>query len=237
MKFIIANNHIVIPVETDRGIKNVLLDTGAGTSVCLDNSISEIRIGENPFTFGMLSRLLAQKLDRRAINDLVGMEISAFLGPDFLEGRNALIDFENEEIYFNAPQPESGYSVEINTEFMGLPILNMSVNGTALRTAFDSGARYPFVKTDLENELALGEPYDEFDDYNPMFGHFVANVYKANINLGDCEFPNTPTATCAAYDNAANMVSVQAFLGIDCFISTGAKLWLSYPNQKMVIVK
>ena len=231
MKFVNSNNHIILPVETNAGMKNALLDTGAGMTVCLDSQITELKLGDavvRPWHIG---------LDYQAVNELVGMEIAIILGTDQFADKDILIDFATDEISFNAPKPQGGAVVDIDTSLMGLPVLRMTVNGHSLRAAFDAGAKYPFVASNTIAELNLGNVIGQFEDYNPTLGNFTPSLYKCNLSLGTCEFADTQIAASPAYDKAAARVNVQAFLGISPFAYAGARLWLSYPTQQMVIVK
>ena len=231
MEFVNSNNHIILSVETNAGMKNALLDTGAGMTVCLDSQITEFKLGDavvRPRHIG---------LDYHAVNELVGMEISIILGPGQFADKDILIDFATGEISFNAPKPQSGAAVDIDTSLMGLPVLRMDVNGHSLKAAFDTGAKYPFVATNTIAELNLGNVIGQFEDYNPTLGNFTPSLYKGNLSLGSCEFADTQIAASQTYDEAASMVNVQAFLGISPFAEAGARLWLSYPTQQMVIVK
>ena len=236
MQFSNSNNHSFIPMGTNNGTKNVVLDTGAGLSLCFDSRITEFRAGDGVFSPNGLNAMAAM-LDQGSINKLVGMEISAILGPDFLKDRNVLIDFKTNEISFNSPMPENASIVDIDTSFFGLPVLEMSVNGYALKTAFDTGARYPFVGSWKKNEVNLGNAFEQIEDYNPFKGYFTADLHKGNIALGTCEFADTTIAVGNVYDEASSMVHVDAFLGLDCLINAGCKLWLSYPTDMMAIAE
>ena len=236
MKIIISNNHIVVPMETNIGTKNVLLDTGAGQTVRFDRNITEFRTEDGVFKPNGRG-MLADVIDPQAINNLVGMNISAILGPDFFKGKTITIDFKANEITFNEPMPENASPIDINTSLLGLPVLEMKINGHALRTAFDTGARYSFVESGKMAQLGLGNAYGTFKDYSPMFGDITADLHKCDLTLGTCQFADATVAACGDYDKAAALVRVQAFLGIDPFVKSGATLWISYPDKKMAVVK
>ena len=236
----ISNNHIVFEVETNAGKKNVLLDTGAGGTMSFDPDVYRLTINGKSFHAFRVD-LGFDPNQPNPINQLIGMEVSVFVGPDILKTMDVLIDFENNTIEFDAARPENGSTIDLGFH-LGLPLLNMTVNGRELRVGFDTGAQYPFVLVDLVNELNMGESIGQFPDFNPCreIGHFTASLYNGNIKLGECEFDDVKIAVHPKYDlsfEINGLYDVDGFLGINCLIENKVKLWISYANEQMVIVK
>ena len=229
----ISNNHIVFEVETNAGKKNVLLDTGAiGFTPSFDPDVDEIIINGRSF----YAALVDDPNLPAPINQLIGMNVSAFIGPDVLESMDVLVDLENNTIEFEASRPKGG--LPINLGFAGrLPVVDMSVNGRTLKAGFDTGAQYPFVLTRLVDPLNLGESLGQFPDFNPHFGHFTPSLYRGNIKLGECALDCVNIAADPVYDRSVFGLGVEGFLGINCLIENKVKLWISYANEQMVIVK
>ena len=232
----ISNNHIVFEVETNAGKKNVLLDTGAiGFTPSFDPDVDEIII--NGRLYPAFNRALKMHPNTpKHICQLIGMEVSAFVGHSILESMDVLIDLQNNTIEFDATRPEGGCSIDLGFDG-GLPVVKMTVNGRVLKAGFDTGAQYPFVLTELVEELNLGESIGQFPDFNPNLGHFTPDLYKGNIKIGECEFEAAKIAVHPKYDESVMYLDVEGFLGINCLIENKVKLWISYANEQMVIVK
>ena len=233
MDFVISNNHIVFEVETNAGKKNVLLDTGAGGTMSFDPDVYRLTINGKSFHAFRVD-LGFDPNQPNPINQLIGMEVSVFVGPDILKDMDVLIDFETNTIEFGAPRPEGGSTIDLGFAG-GLPLLNMTVNGRELNVGFDTGAQYPFVLVELVNELNIGEPIGQFPDYNPNLGHFTPDLYRGKIKLGTCELDGVKIAVHPKYDET--VWPLDGFLGINCLIENKVKLWISYANEQMVIVK
>ena len=231
----ILNNHIVFQVETNAGLRNVLLDTGAGMTRSFDHDVHAVTIN------GRMYPAHLEPIDEHpdlvpTINKMIGTEVSAFVGPDVLETSDVLIDFENNTIEFGAARPEGGCTIDLGS-YGGLPLLNMTVNGSDLRVGFDTGAQYPFVKVPLVDKLNFGEPIGQFQDFNPFLGYFTPSLYVGNIKLGTCDLDAVNLAVSPRYDETIRHLRVDGFLGINCLIENKVKVWISYANEQMVIVK
>ncbi|MCF0231434.1 MAG: hypothetical protein HUJ63_04015 [Enterococcus sp.] len=230
MKISISKNHIVVPVNTVKGVKNAVLDTGSGATFFREK---EIREGEvDGVTFESVTLSLGSMLGSNDVNSLIGTHVQGMLGSSFFHAADMAIDLPGENLTMGAECPKGATKIRFN-ELMGLPIFDMQVNGKTVHTAFDTGNMYPFVKTLLVESFGLKDTGETIEDYSPILGNISAKVYKGDITLGDRTFKDCKIAASRTYDMAAGIAGVDAFLGLDPLKES--VIWFSYKNSLMAI--
>ena len=230
MKISISNNHIVVPVNTVSGPKKAVLDTGAGATFFTKNGIDSGEV--DGVTFQVIGSPFLGFILPNDLDELVGMHVDGFLGPSFLKASDIAIDMSAEDLHMEAECPEGASQIHIG-DFMGLPIFDMEFNGNKVRAAFDTGNRYPFLKMGLVERFGLEDTGEMIEDYNPMFGRFTAKVYKGDITIGGKTFRDCQITACKEYDQAASLIGVDAFMGIEPLKES--VIWFSYQNSLMAI--
>lgn len=234
MDFKLINNHIVLSLETNVGMKTVVFDTGAGTTSFYDDAVKKFvfdGIEHTVSPFGaILATTLAQK--RKQVEELVGCEADGFLCPNSFNTA-FLIDFPNCSITLTDDYPHEEHEKIAINSLLGLPQFMMQINGEEMRTAFDTGNRYPFVRSHEVASLGLTPTDEMLEDYGPFFGEIQAKMYLGNIELGNALFLQTKIATSEQYDLAAGSVGVRAFLGIEPL--KNSEVWISYEKSVMVV--
>ncbi len=171
MKFVFANNHIVI--VTSEG--SFIVDTGAPQSfnnkglkkinvdgVVLD--VSKSPMGIDPMGKG---------------SKLTGMEISGFIGLDNILAYGLYVDFENSVLEFCRKEIDNAYKLE--TFYDGCIMTNgISINGHNMKSIIDTGAHISFVfKKYFNTSDNTGIRYE---DDSPIFGYIEGILYMAKYN-------------------------------------------------------
>ena len=239
MDFVISNNYIVFEVGTNLGMKHSVLYTGAYGSYVFNRAISEIGLGGRSFSTDGMS-FITNPIITPSIYETIGMEVSTSIGPAVLKTLDVLIDFENNTIEFGAARLEDGCTIDLNFDmdyYPMVPNLEIVVNGRILKVGFDTGVQYPFVVSRLVDELSLGESIGQFDISYPGQGFIMPSFYKGKIQFGECVLDNVNIAASPRYDETIALLPIDGFLGINCLIENKVKLWISYANRQMVIVK
>ena len=224
----VINNHIIIEVETNVGMQQCIFDTGNPTSFFFNDQVTGYKIGENVLQCSPLHLISQQD-----VCDLVGMQVDGLVGSGSFLNCSLLIDFESEQFLINPQDVVVENAVAMNT-LLGLPIFAMEINGVNLRTAYDSGAMYAFVRQSQVDSLRLEAQNQQIHDYNPIFGGFDADLYRGNIKITDRDLALQTIASSMVYDSALSMVGVEAFLGNDAL--KGRKVWLSYQNNQIAVL-
>jgi len=237
MKFNYINNHIVIPIDTKNGIKNVVLDTGNPTFTVLnDETINEISFCGVDFKLGpnFMVNPFRQMINWEQISDIVQTEIHGFIGFDFLSNYNLIIDLKNNEIIIS--DDNDGFYLSKIDFFMNIPIIRMKIQDIEINAIFDTGAMYSIVNTNYINFLI--NKNKTINDYNPMLGKFTADLFEGNIKIKDFVIENAVIACSPKYDIAMQMVqgkNINGFLGISTL--NDKIIFLSYKNKQLGLKK
>lgn len=213
MELNLVNNHIVMTVETDLGNKACVFDTGSPftfffddvTEFSLDGKV--FNVGQNPMTF-MIRQV------RHQIEEMIGTPIDGFIGVESIQNDGVIIDFINRQINFQSDISPANNVIAMGNIY-GLPVFDISINGTKLRAAFDSGAMYSFVSSTLTERLNLTSLNETMMDFNPMFGAFPVSLYSGEIMIGENNLGLQKIANGSAYDKSLQMLGIDAFIGID----------------------
>jgi len=233
MKIQYVNHHIILPIQTKFGIKNMLLDTGNPISTILNNDdIKEIAIDDLKFRLvsDNMTAQFKRMMNWNDISNFVGVPIDGFLGYDFLINHDITIDLINYELTLN--QNSENFDLSDISIFMNVPILNVEIQGIRVKSVFDTGAMHSIINSNFSNTLI--NKNESISDYNPMLGSFEAKLYLGDISLGKSVIKNCTIACSQKYDMAMSMLSGQ---GVEGFLGIGSledkQIFLSYRNKKI----
>lgn len=235
MKIHYKNNHIILPVQTEFGIKNILLDTGNPfTTVLNDDKIKEIEIDDVNFklAFDNMTMGFKRMIIWKDISNFIGTSIDGFLGYDFLIKNDIIIDLIDYKLILNQYFEDFEF-IDISL-FRNVPILNLEIQGKRVKSVFDTGAMYSIIKSNLSNILV--NKNESIEDHNPMLGYFRADLYLGDISLCRTLIKNCTIACSQKYDIAISTLKgegVEGFLGIESL--KGKKIFLSYRDKKFGI--
>ena len=168
------------------GEHRILIDTGAPSTIH--------RSGEIQFCgddYDCTVNYMGLKISN--ISELLGMEITTLLGADILSEYKILFDYANKVVTFSKEDLNFvGKTLDIIV-FMGIPILQMSVNNQELKFFLDTGARLSFLSSDItRNYKCVGTE----EDFYPGVGPFqtdcfeVPTVFDGQLHL--FKFGNLP---------------------------------------------
>jgi hypothetical protein len=126
-----------------------------------------------------------------------------------------------------------GYDVFGIELFMGIIKINANIGGHAVKAIFDSGAMYSSVPIKCRTDL---KPRNEqIHDFLPGMGAFTADLYNADIQLGETTIKNAVIALASVYDTAAEQAGSDGLIGTDSL--KRRCVYLSYSKKKMGINK
>ena len=150
------------------GEQRILIDTGAPSTIH--------RSGEIQFCgddYDCTVNYMGLKISN--ISELLGMEITTLLGADILSEYKILFDYANKVVTFSKEDLNFvGKTLDI-TVFMGIPILQMSVNNQELKFFLDTGARLSFLSSDItRNYKCVGTE----EDFYPGVGPFQTECFE-----------------------------------------------------------
>jgi hypothetical protein len=135
-----------------------------------------------------------------SLSELVGIDCRGLLGADVFGCFDQIIDLPGGRLTLDSGELEHpGHAIELG-EFMGIPIIPVTVAGKTFRLFFDTGAQVSYLQDDaLETFPSAGV----MRDFYPGFGEFETETHNVPISLGPlvdlscaCSFA-LPTRTSA----------------------------------------
>jgi hypothetical protein len=164
-----VNGHVFANIND----REWLIDTGAPTSFGLSSSL-EI----NGHEFKLHNNYMG--LSAKELSMHTGHVVYGLIGTDILNQFNIIMDYENESIAFsNEDIVMSGTKIPMHA-FMGIPIINVKIEGQDRKMFFDTGAQISYWHG---NSINAYESIDTVKDFYPGFGKFETKVYSINIEL------------------------------------------------------
>jgi hypothetical protein len=128
----LQNGHLFIEISG----QTFILDTGAPSSFGTDSSVTL-----HEMTFDLPSSYLG--LTAANLSDLVGYPVSGIFGADILNRFDVLIDCLSGRISFATEQIEFPGNTLSTDEFMGIPVIDVTIAGVPHRMFFNIGSRFP----------------------------------------------------------------------------------------------
>jgi hypothetical protein len=156
----------------------ILIDTGAPSTIHTSHSLNFCSDG-----FGCSTNYLGLTVSK--ISDMLGTEITTLLGADILSDYKILLDYQNQVIEFSKQEIDiDGTQVDISN-FMGIPIIKMTVDNQELKFFLDTGAKLSYLSDSLTSNYE-GVGTDE--DFYPGVGKFQTECYEIPTVFGNTEF-------------------------------------------------
>jgi hypothetical protein len=165
------------PIIND-GVNRILIDTGAPSTIHSSDSLNFCSESFSCSTNYM--GLTASK-----ISDMLGTEITTLLGIDILSDYKIFLDYQNQVIEFSKQEIDiKGTQLEISN-FMGIPIIKMTVDNKELKFFLDTGAKLSYLSDSLTNNYkSVGTD----EDFYPGVGKFQTECFEIPTVFGDTEF-------------------------------------------------
>jgi hypothetical protein len=207
-----------IPVVTMAGAR-LILDTGSPVSFARNGSIN---LGGSEHQVPV--DCWAGNPDR--LGELLGSPIDGLLGCDLLAGRILDLDCPAGRAHLisgdTSPETPCWLANAIPLSFstaMGVPVVQLSVNGRQAAAGVDTGAAVCFAAPFLlANTTLLGRHHD----FHPGFGRFETDLHLVSIDLGDGASPVDVAAAAAppALTPLLPGLGLQAILGGDLLMGS-----------------
>lgn len=156
----------------------ILIDTGAPSTIHSSDSL----------TFCSTNYICSTNymgMTVSKISEMLGSEITTLLGADILSNYKTLFDYKNSVIEFNNQEIEfEGTEVEISN-FMGIPVIEMSINNQKLKFFLDTGAKLSYLSNSItSNYVSIGTD----EDFYPGVGKFETDCFEISTRFGNTDF-------------------------------------------------
>ena len=152
--------------------RNYLLDTGAPFSV-----------GDDPITIAGVPFPVEQcymGVTGSMLTEIIGTPIEGMIGADILQHFNLGIYAAEGMVQFDQQRP-AGNIVTPLQDFMGIPIVHVSIGGRVRRLYFDTGAQVSCLMAEC---LDSASPYGEHESFYPLLGKFTTDAYSLDVEIG-----------------------------------------------------
>lgn len=183
------------PIIND-GENRILIDTGAPSTIHSSDSLNFCSE-----SFGCSTNYMGLTVSK--ISDMLGTEITTLLGADILSDYKILLDYQNQVIEFSKQEIViEGTQVDISN-FMGIPIIKMTVDTQELKFFLDTGAKLSYLSDSLtSNYKSVGTD----EDFYPGVGKFQTECFEIQTVFGDFEF-------VVKYGNLPTLLQMTLMLG------------------------
>lgn len=183
------------PIIID-GENRILIDTGAPSTIHASNTLNFCSE-----SFGCSTSYMGLTVSK--ISDMLGTEITTLLGADILFDFKILLDYQNQVIEFSKQEIDmNGTQVDISN-FVGIPIIKMTVANQELKFFLDTGAKLSYLSDSLTSNY---ESVGINEDFYPGVGKFQTECFVIPTVFGDKEF-------VATYGNLPTLLQMTLMLG------------------------
>lgn len=183
------------PIIND-GENRILIDTGAPSTIHASDSLNFC--SDN---FGCSTNYMGLTVSK--LSDMLGTEITTLLGADILSDYKILIDYQNQVMEFSKLEIDiDGTQVDISN-FMGIPIIRMTVDTQELNFFLDSGAKLSYLSESLTRNY---ESVGTDEDFYPGVGKFQTDCFEIPTVFVDKEF-------VVKYGNLPKLLQTTLMLG------------------------
>jgi len=174
----------------------ILIDTGAPSTI---HSADSLNFCSD--SFGCSTNYMGLTVSK--ISDMLGTEITTLLGADILSDYKILLDYQNQVIDFSKQEIDiDGTQVEISN-FMGIPIIKMTVDNKELKFFLDTGAKLSYLSDSLTSNY---ESIGTDEDFYPGVGKFQTECFEIPTVFGNTEF-------VVKYGNLPTLLQMTLMLG------------------------
>jgi hypothetical protein len=183
------------PIIND-GENIILIDTGAPSTIHASSVLTFCSENYNCSTNYM-------GLTVSKISEMLGTEITTLLGADILSDYKILFDYKNEIIEFNKEAIAlDGNEIGISN-FMGIPIIELSIDNQKLKFFLDTGAKLSYLSGSITSNY---ESIGTDEDFYPGVGKFETECFDISTSFGDNNFN-------VKYGNLPRLLQMTLMLG------------------------
>ncbi len=206
-----------------------IVDTGSPSTICEAKQLDFLGKSYSVSTsYGGLTVPLLRNFIPNTAKKIVGL-----LGLDVMSHYWVSFDVRDGVAIFGDGEssvPELNHWVNYN-DLMGVPLINIELDGLPLQAFFDSGANLSYIKKSIsKNWNALGVK----EDFHPLTGVFQTPHYIHSTMIHgkqvDVNWGNLPNGKLSLI---LSMGIVDAIVGVDIFAQS--TVIMDYPTQRLAI--
>lgn len=199
----IYDNHLILISNNCR----YLIDTGSPVTISNSEKIEIFNTNYKTSTnyLGLSVESLSKSL---------GTNIDALIGGDVLKNHIFKIDYKNKSFIIIDEINTNNESIDIDL-FMGIPIIEIEINGNRIRTFLDTGAKISYINSTYIENL---KPIDNRQDFYPTVGNFETDIYKFPIIFNDSKIDLTFGVLPTQLEQTLSFGNTKGIIGNDIFL-------------------
>ena len=212
------------PIIND-GENRILIDTGAPSTIHSSDTLNFCSD-----SFGCSTNYMGLTVSK--ISDMLGTEITTLLGADILSDYKIFLDYQNQVIEFSKEEIDiDGTQLDISN-FMGIPIIKMTVDNQELKFFLDTGAKLSYLSDSLTSNY---ESIGTDEDFYPGVGKFKTECFEIPTVFGNHEFVVKYGNLPQLLQSTLMLGGTQGIIGFDFF--NNFKVVLDLSRNKLQYVK
>ena len=185
----------------------VLFDTGAPNSV-----------GSGSFSFIDNDYDLQNNymgLTTSTLSEYIGTQVDILMGADIINNYDICIDSMGNKITFGENLSIDEYENVLDIkDFMGIPIIDVTVEGKSMSMFFDTGAHLSYIEPSITNNYSSA---GEKEDFYPGVGTFKTNTFDILTTIGKREMTVKYGVLPEMLQMTLMMADTQGIIGTEIF--------------------
>ena len=191
--------HLFILIDNEK----YLLDTGAPLSFGKPPSLN---LGGSHFdlpdSYG--------PLDADTLSFYIDTEVSGLIGVEILNRFDSIFDMPSKQIRVSTDSLTLEGTLIPLEQFMGIPIIEVTINGSRQRMFFDTGAQISYWQSEtLDSFPSLGK----MRDFYPGFGEFETDTYLLSLSTSSVDYALVCGSLPELLEEMLTMASVEGIIG------------------------
>ena len=205
LSYEIISGHIIVQNNNT----HLLLDTGAPTSVGKDS----IMLGER--IYSVQSNYMGVTIEY--LSEQIGSPIDGLIGADIIrEFVLSINPYEEEHVVtFGEELLEFPFITRLD-DFMGIPIVEIMVNGVKIRAFLDTGAQLSYIEPEITKEIS---PSGQQEDFYPGLGKFTSDVFELKTTIAGEQLQLTYGHLPTLLQMTLMMAGTKGIIGTELFNS------------------
>ena len=220
-KLTIFEGHPII--EDENNI--ILIDTGSPATINIAETLNF-----NGGTYKCAVNYMGLTVEK--ISQMLGKSITTLLGADILSDHYIMFDYKNELIEISKLDIElDGIEILISS-FMGIPIIELSINDKITKVFLDTGAKLSYLSENITKDFdSIGED----QDFYPGIGTFKTQCFEIPTSFAKNEFIVKYGNLPDLLQMTLTLAGVDGILGYDFF--NNFKVLLNIKNHTLKFTK
>jgi hypothetical protein len=220
MRFFPLHLHEGHPI-IESGDDVILVDTGAPTTIHVRPELDFCSSLHHTAT-----EYMGLNTDR--LSEMLGKRITTLLGADILSNHVVFFDYPNGQIGFGRLRPEMPARERNLKNFMGIPIVPLTVGGNTLSMFLDTGAKLSYLSR--ARTMGLKSVGNE-EDFYPTLGKFKTPIYELTAQWEGHDFEVRFGKLPPLLEMTLTMGNASGIIGYDFF--SRFRVWLDLRKGKM----